>query len=250
VRLHCRQYAPLTPTENYRRQEIVVARNTRTCPPRRIGVLAYRNATCARRPCATAVGRTIPATGWDLRRKATDRPQPIATFLSGTGAVTGAMRVGLNLVHGGSSVLGTPTHPALREFDSSGGLIQPETSSMPRGAARPRGMPLARRENGWATRLRNCGQSGSAWDRKLAAASRVSVTDTPGGGLLQLHQSRDGPGRNDADPSLTLIVELLQSGFRCLPRPLMLCCGGVREQGGSRRGAKAKARSVAEGLTK
>lgn len=251
-------------------REIARLRATREDPARLArlrGQFAYQgDATCATDGlCATScpVGIDTGKLVKDLRRVGHGpTANSIATFLSGhMGAVTGVMRVGLNLVHGLHLVLGTPIMSGItRGLRSvSGGLIPLWNPSMPRGAARVRGNG---RWHDGEKRMRNASPQivvgGERKDPHTVGGSVqgvVPATETPPAVVYfpSCINRAMGPARDDADQRslTTLVVELLhRAGFTVvLPDHRdVLCCGMAFASKGFKKQGDAKAKELEEAL--
>ncbi len=213
-------------------REIARLRATREDPARLARLreqFAYQgDATCATDGlCATScpVGIDTGTLVKDLRRKSHGpTSNAIATMLADhMGAVTGAMRVGLNLVHGVHLILGTPIMSGIaRGLRSlSGGLIPLWNPSMPRGAARIR-------VNG--------------------ARKKDEVVYFP-----SCINRAMGPARGDADQRslTTLVVELLhRAGFTVIfpDHRDELCCGMAFASKGFKKQGDDKAKELEKAL--
>jgi D-lactate dehydrogenase len=232
--IHCPS-ATLTLTPRQRIvgvREIARLRATREDPARLARLreqFAYQgDATCATDGlCATScpVGIDTGTLVKDLRRKSHGpTSNAIATMLADhMGAVTGAMRVGLNLVHGVHLILGTPIMSGItRGLRSlSGGLIPLWNPSMPRGAARIR-------VNG--------------------ARKKDEVVYFP-----SCINRAMGPARGDADQRslTTLVVELLyRAGFTVIfpDHRDELCCGMAFASKGFKKQGDDKAKELEKAL--
>ncbi|HSQ74507.1 MAG TPA: 4Fe-4S dicluster domain-containing protein, partial [Bacteroidota bacterium] len=233
-------------------REIARLRATREDPARLARLreqFAYQgDATCATDGlCATScpVGIDTGTLVKDLRKKSHGpTSNAIATMLADhMGAVTGAMRVGLSLVHGVHLILGTPIMSGItRGLRSlSGGLIPLWNPSMPRGAARIR-VNGARKKNGEG------GTAGALRTTVPVSEALREVVYFP-----SCINRAMGPARGDTDQRslTTLVVELLhRAGFTVIfpDHRDELCCGMAFASKGFKRQGDDKAKGLEEAL--